>query len=152
MEIESVFPEARDPASFGVALHAFMDKFNQPSKYNSVLGFGDGGLVTQPTIAALAELGKPELVMPLDRFEKTYMTKGREGEGSTIIQELNLTLQSDPKIEVDATWDMSNPDKFTRSMKPLLRGVLRELLNEAEFQGAVKRTSRKAARGAVRAA
>jgi hypothetical protein len=48
-----------------------------------LLGMQHGGMVMQPTVAALAEKGTPELVLPLDRAQAFF--EGMGGGGDTYI-------------------------------------------------------------------
>jgi SLT domain-containing protein len=70
--MKQFFPGIDDPVKLREVASALEQKFLNPTEFQEVLGFADGGLIKRPTIAALAERGTPELVYPLDRFEKLF--------------------------------------------------------------------------------
>jgi hypothetical protein len=73
-DVLTAFPLATDPISFTTALRALIQKFNDPAKYNDVLGFRTGGVVDEPQTVRVGE-GGAELVVPINPSDRSPSTQ-----------------------------------------------------------------------------
>jgi TP901 family phage tail tape measure protein len=102
-----------------------------------VTAFGDGGLVTKPSLGLLAEKG-PEVVMPLSDLDEFYFKAAQEGARSDSINQvsnipnvINLQLMLDGKVLAEEIIDLN--EKNISGMKDTFTPLKPNIRNSQEF-------------------